>query len=243
MNIKFIGTGTVGTVTRNNIGILVDNILLDCGMGVIKQIERYGKQITDIKYLVITHFHGDHFFDIPNLLFGRWIRRESNEKLYIILPVTGRRKIINLMKFGFGNGNENAYENIEEEFNLKFIEMDANETYNFEDGQITSVELKHGDCIPNYGYLIKKNNITIGYTGDTEICDGFSKMCEQADYMFAEATTLMPLDVNMHIAFEELKEFAEYYNKCKFYAVHRGDYNIQDRGQVNVPEDGDEIII
>lgn len=243
MNIKFIGTGTVGTATRNNIGILIDNILLDCGMGITKQIEKYGKKTKDIKYLIITHFHADHFFDIPNLLLGRWIRKIYDEKLYIILPITGRRKIIDLMKFGFGNGNENAYENIEEELNVEFIEMGVNETYNFEDYQLTSIELEHGECIPNYGYLLKKNNITISYTGDTEICDNFKKMCEQSDYMFVEATTFLPLDVNMHIAFEELKELAEKYNNCIFYAVHRGDYEIEDKGNVYVPDDGEEIIL
>ena len=68
MNIKFIGTGTMGSKTRANTSILIDDILFDCGMGTVKQLERYNKPTKDIKYLIITHFHADHFFDIPNLL-------------------------------------------------------------------------------------------------------------------------------------------------------------------------------
>ena len=40
MKISFIGTGTMGSITRCNTSILVDDILFDIGMGTVKQIER-----------------------------------------------------------------------------------------------------------------------------------------------------------------------------------------------------------
>lgn len=243
MNIQFIGTGTMGSIKRANTSILVNNILFDCGMGTVKQLERYGKQTKDIKYLVITHYHADHFFDIPNLLYGRLIRKECNENLYIILPIGGRRKVINMMKFAFGDGNENYCENIEEKFNIKFIELNSNETYDIEDYQITALELKHGDCFPAYGYLLEKNDVIIGYTGDTGICDNFLKMCERAEYMFVEATTIETIMKDIHISVEELEELAEKYNNCKFYAIHRGDYEIPKTDKVIFPADGYTIEI
>lgn len=239
MDITFVGTGTVSSKSRNNMGILVDDILLDCGMGIIKKLEEYGKRSKDIKYLLITHFHADHFFDILNLLYGRLSRKECDEKLHIILPTNGRMKIIDLVKFGFGK----EYEDIEEKFNIEFIELDINETYNCEDYQIIPIQVKHGDCIPAYGYLLKKGNITIGYSGDTQICDNFLKMCEQSNYMFAEATIPVSSNKGGHISFEELKVIAEKYNNCKFYAVHRGDYEITSKGKVFVPNDGDTLQI
>ena len=241
MKVKFIGTGTNGSTNRANTSILIDNILFDCGMGTVKQLERYERQTKDIKYLVITHFHADHFFDIPNFLIGKSIRNECNEKLYIILPITGKRKVIDMMKFSFGDGDKDAYEDIEEKYNIELIELDKNESYNFEDYQITSMGLKHGNCVPVYGYLLKKNNVTIGYTGDTGIHDNFFKMCEQANYMFVDTTTLLSVNKEVHISFEELKEFADKYSNCRFYAVHRGDYKIVDKGKVKVPDDGEEI--
>ena len=241
MNIKFIGTGTMGSITRANTSILVDNILIDCGMGTVKQLERYGKHTKDIKHLVITHFHADHFFDLPNFLIGKNIRNECAEKLYIILPISGRRKVIDMMKFSFGDGNENYSEDIEEKYNVEFIELKDGEIYSFEDYTLAAVELKHGDCIPVYGYLLKKNDVVIGYTGDTGICDNFFKMCEQANYMFVDTTTLVSVMADIHISFEELKEFAEKYDNCKFYAVHRGDYEMPSKGKTFVPNDGDEI--
>ena len=107
------------------------------------------------------------------------------------------------------------------------------------------VEMTHGGCVPAYGYLLEKGNVTLGYTGDAGICDNFFKMCEKADYMLVDTTTLQPVPMNkvMHISFEELKEIAEQYNACQFYAVHRGDYEVNDKGKVQMPMDGDEIAI
>ncbi|MBQ9834247.1 MAG: MBL fold metallo-hydrolase [Bacilli bacterium] len=66
MKLTFIGTGNMGSTSRANTSIIVDNILFDCGMGTIKQLERLGKKVKDLDCLVISHFHADHFFDIPN---------------------------------------------------------------------------------------------------------------------------------------------------------------------------------
>lgn len=146
-----------------------------------------------------------------------------------------------MMKFSFADGDENAYEDIEQKYNLEFIELKDKDTYNFENYEITSLELKHGGCNPVHGYLLKKDNTTVGYTGDTGICDNFFKMCEQANYMFVDTTTLVSVKKDAHISLEKLEEFAEKYNKCNFYAIHRGDYEIQSNEKVNVPNDGQEI--
>ena len=39
MKITFLGTGTMGSITRGNQSILVDDILFDIGSGVVKKLE------------------------------------------------------------------------------------------------------------------------------------------------------------------------------------------------------------
>lgn len=84
MKVTFIGTGTMGCITRCNTSVLVDDILFDIGMGTVKQIERLKIYTKSINYLVISHFHADHFLDIPNLLIGIGIRKEIENKLIIV---------------------------------------------------------------------------------------------------------------------------------------------------------------
>ena len=39
MKVTFIGTGTMGSTTRGNQSLLVDDILFDVGCGTVKKIE------------------------------------------------------------------------------------------------------------------------------------------------------------------------------------------------------------
>jgi ribonuclease BN (tRNA processing enzyme) len=237
MNIKFIGTGTMGSTTRANTSILVDNILFDCGMGTIKQLERLGNKVKDLDYVVISHFHADHFFDLPNLIIGKKIRNELDKKIYIVGPIGIRQKTYDMMIFAFGDlGSLEDYANIE------FLEIAPNEPTKLNDYILTAYELIHGKEIPNYGYLLEKDNKCVGYTGDSTICDNFYTMCEKANYMIVD--TCMPNKSNpAHIGLNDLINNIDAYNNCKFYSVHRGDYEIPNTDKVKFPNDGDILDI
>ena len=121
MRITFIGTGTMSSIEMANTSVLVDDILFDLGMGTVKQIERLKIYTKSIKYVCISHYHSDHFFDIPNLLIGRKNRNEQN---IIFIGAKGlRNKVVELMKFTHSDGNEHKYDKIEEKYNIKFVKI------------------------------------------------------------------------------------------------------------------------
>ena len=138
MKITFIGTGTMASTTRCNTSVLVDDILFDIGMGTVKQIERLKIYTKTINYMVISHFHADHFLDIPNFLFGRIIRKEAEKKLTIIGPIGIKRKTIELMNFTHSDGDEHRYDNLEEKYNIEFIELDNKDFYCTNEFKITA---------------------------------------------------------------------------------------------------------
>ena len=51
MKIRCIGTGTMGSVKRGNQSIMVDDILLDVGSGVVKKIEQLEIYTKSVIYL------------------------------------------------------------------------------------------------------------------------------------------------------------------------------------------------
>lgn len=237
MNITFIGTGMMGSTDKANTSILIDNILFDCGMGTIKQYERLGLKVKDLEYVVISHYHADHFYDIPNLLIGKKIRNELDKVMYIVGPIGIKDKVTKLMQFSFGDQGS-----IEEYANIKFIEMNPNETIEFNNYSLSAYELVHGGAHPNYGYIMKKNNTTVGYTGDTSLCDNFYSMCESANHMIVDTT--MPNESNkVHIGLNDLKTCSTKYNNCKFYAVHRSNYQTNNIDNIVFPNDGDKLTV
>ena len=241
MKITFIGTGTMGSVTKCNTSVLVDDILFDIGMGTVKQIERLKIYTKSINYVIVSHFHADHFLDIPNFLIGRKIRNELENKLVFIGPVGLKNKVIQLMNFTHSDGDEHKYDNMEEKYNLEFVELKNEEEHIINEFKITAYSLNHGKCEKVNGYVLEKDNKAIAYACDTTICENLYKMCGLSDYMIADVTKLKTTEA--HMGLEDYKELHNQYNDCTFFAVHRSDYDTSGIDTVEFPNDGDAIII
>ena len=73
MEILFLGTGSmVPTATRNHSGILLshtnEHLLIDCGEGTQRQLRIAGFPPPKITKILLTHWHGDHYFGLPGLI-------------------------------------------------------------------------------------------------------------------------------------------------------------------------------
>ena len=71
MKLTFLGTGCAWTKRGCASYLINNNIMVDPGFGSIKQLLRsdekllHHEKIERIDLILITHFHSDHFFDIP----------------------------------------------------------------------------------------------------------------------------------------------------------------------------------
>lgn len=241
MKIRCIGTGTMGSVKRGNQSIMIDDILLDVGSGVVKKIEQLEIYTKSINYLLITHVHADHFVDLPNYLIGRSMRGEDTNLLYIICGKGIKEKVIQLFELCFGDGNKEKYENFEEKYHVKFIELTNGEHFTTDQMKITAYELEHGDCKPILGFTIEKDNKIVGYATDTTLCDNVRKICEKSDYAFLDATRMF--STKSHMGLEEVIALSEEYPNTKIYAIHRNDDVYKEDVNIEFPNDGDIIEI
>lgn len=239
MKVGFIGTGTMGSIHRGSQSIVVDNILFDAGSGVVKQMERLKWYTKNIDYLVITHCHADHFFDIPNFLIGRSIRNENIRKLTVIGGKGIRKKIIDILEFAFGDATGNKYKEIEKMFNLEIVELKDGEYFENNDFKIEAYDLEHGNCKPILGYVLEKDGKHFGYATDTTLCDNVDVICTKSDYVCLDATNTFP--TRMHMGLDQVIEVSKKYPDKKIFAIHRSDYEHNDIDNVEFPEDGEII--
>ena len=72
MKIVVLGSGgSAESANRACSSYLIDSsIIMDAGPGSYKNLLKYGGNPLKIKYFLITHLHGDHFFDIGAFLWG-----------------------------------------------------------------------------------------------------------------------------------------------------------------------------
>ena len=76
--IVFLGTKggpRVGIGASNPANLVVVNdtpFVIDCGMGVSRQLVRAGVPIPSVKYILISHHHSDHNLEYGNLFYNAW---------------------------------------------------------------------------------------------------------------------------------------------------------------------------
>ena len=97
-----MGTGGTHPTPQNNppaIAVKLDSdyILLDCGEGCVRSLYSLGISPLRIKCVIITHFHGDHFFGLPSLLHTMALY-DRKKDLKIIGPAGAIEFIENLVK-------------------------------------------------------------------------------------------------------------------------------------------------
>lgn len=241
MKIKFIGTGNMLTTDRANTSILINNILFDIGSGTMRQLELLNIDFNSINYIVLSHFHADHFLDIAYYLLKRKLTKNTINPLTIISPFNGRQKIIDLLNFVHGDGNPEKYNLIEEIFNIKIIELQNLSSFIEPNFSLTAYELNHGKCKPILGYLLDLENHKLAYCTDTINCENYKKLYNLSEYIFSDCNHLESSP--MHIGAYELLEIAKNFPSKTFFTIHRS--NFQDLESTNIifPKDGDEIKI
>ncbi|MBU0716175.1 MAG: MBL fold metallo-hydrolase [Verrucomicrobia bacterium] len=99
MKIVFIGTGACTPEIGQEVASFVinGNILVDTGWCNVLKMREYGLDPMDIRYLILTHLHQDHYLGLPQLLFYLWahrVSRKSVSPLVIIGPSQHLNEIV-----------------------------------------------------------------------------------------------------------------------------------------------------
>jgi len=150
-HLTILGTGSATPVLTRNptahyLQIEQDGYLIDCGEGTQNQLLRYKIRPTRLKYIFITHLHGDHYFGLIGLISTLNMHRRT-EDLWIYGP-KGLAEIITIqLKYS------DAWLN----FKLHFIETDTKKSYQlFENEHITVTTIPLVHRVECCGFLFRE---------------------------------------------------------------------------------------
>ena len=90
MEFKILGTGSATPQLHRNPSaflVTIDNfhVLIDCGEGTQYRLLQYKVKVTRLKYILISHLHGDHYFGLIGLLSTLNMQRRT-EPLEVFGP-------------------------------------------------------------------------------------------------------------------------------------------------------------
>ncbi len=237
MKVKVIGSGSMWTSYNSASYMIDDDILIDIPNGMCKNLFKLGVNPRVIKHVLITHFHGDHYFDIPFYFLLK--SRSDNKDINVYCSKDGKKKNKTLLKLAFPH----PAKEVNKAINLKYI---FEPSFRINDYEVTKYLVDHGRMKPAYGYIFATKQAKIGFTGDTTICENVLYMASVCDYLFCDCMFIKSTD--KHMGIDSIIYLSSKYPNCKFIVSHleddtREELKKQKIKNVIIPSDGLEITI
>ena len=237
MIVKVIGSGSMWN-EHNSASYMIDNdILIDFPNGTCKNLFRMNIEPKSINNILITHFHGDHYFDIP--FYFPLKTKDENKNVNIHCSKEGKKKIYNLTKLAFPKSAKSILKSINVKYNFQ-------PSFKVNNYVVEKHIVDHGHMKPAYGYIIKDANKKVGFTGDTSLCETVEYMSKECNYLFCDCMFIEGTD--KHMGIDNLKYLSKKYKNCTYVVSHlenntREELKKSKYDNIIIPEDGEVINI
>ncbi len=243
MKLQLLGTGSIAAKSFSACTLINNYLLIDMPNGILKNMSRFGLDVTSIKYVFITHLHGDHFVDIPFYMLYKFMNKCDFETI-----IYGPEGICERVKILYETIFPGDYDKIIDKINIKFIEYSGSDEFSLEIDSGDNLGLKpilvnHGDLKPAYGCLVSDKETTVGFSGDSIFVDSIKEILNNSKTVVFDAS--MPYEGNAsHMGINDLENLCTEYPEKKIICTHMGEGS-RERAEhlfirnLIVPKDGD----
>ena len=216
MEITFLGTGAAVSPHAYNVALLLDRrLLVDAGAPLSSHLPRAGVPVSEPRAVVLSHFHADHTFGLAWLILARVLSDRAAPPLRIIGPLGTRSHVTQLMVLAWG---PEMLETAIQQRQLEVQEVVGGEHFEVEDCIGTAYSMTHTSRFSCLGYVLEKDGIRLGYSGDAEMSDGLEALLAASNHAVVEMTHDSPGP--MHLSRSQVEELLERHPSVKFILTH-----------------------
>lgn len=237
MKAQVIGSGSMWTKYNSTCYLIDDKTMIDFPNGACKYLYRIDIVPNTINNIILTHFHGDHYFDIPFYLLNK--SRSENKDVNIFCAKEGKSKINKFGNLAFPN----SFKEVCNSLNLKY---NFNDNFVVDNYKVKRLLLEHGKMKRAFGYIFSKDDICVGFTGDTSLCENVENLSRKCNYLFCDC--MFVNGNSRHQGIDNLEYLSKKYPKCIFVVTHLEDETRQKLEKMKiknviVPDDGQIIVV
>ena len=213
MKITFIGTGYSCDPDRKNVSVLVKDSgrahMLDCGFSSAQGYLSHSPQ-SQLDTVWISHFHGDHFFGLPQLILHFYMQKRS-EPLSILSGINGEDRIRNALQL--------AYPELETKlpFPLIFIGLQPGKSLQHNGLSWQCAPVIHSQSAN--GLRLSNGSRSLYYSGDGKTGQESAHLMQNCNLIIHEAFSLKS-STPYHSSIEECLLLAEKFSPSRFAFIH-----------------------
>jgi ribonuclease BN (tRNA processing enzyme) len=157
------------------------SVLLDCGATSLSALKTFGLDPGEIRTVLVSHLHGDHFGGLPFLILdGQFTRR--TRPLTIAGPVGTAARLRQTMEAMFPGSTD-----IVRRYSLDVVELVPGTSTAMAACAVASWAVDHPSGAPALALRLDIGGKTIAYTGDTAWTEDLITVAADADLLIAEA--------------------------------------------------------
>ncbi|MDH3457210.1 MAG: MBL fold metallo-hydrolase [Gemmatimonadota bacterium] len=198
VTVTTLGTGTVAPqADRAAAAHWVETgsvrLLLDCGAGTLQRAAAFAVPWHTVTHLALTHFHVDHWGELPHYLFAlRWGIEPPRSQPLTVLGPRGMRTRLTLLAGAYGDWV------MQPEFPLEIVELDPGRRHTLAPAvYLDTLKTPHTD--ESLAYAVTAGESRVVYTGDTGYSEELAAWAADCDLLLAECSLPEERAVSLHL--------------------------------------------
>ena len=198
MRLSILGSGSAFSECGCNAAHVIDNrLLIDCGAPVQVMLTRLGTDATQLRAVILSHFHADHTFMLPMLLGRYCLTADPGPPGLIIAgPVGTREYVARIVSDGFGVRLQRMMDDAAQ---IRYVALQDGSDVDVAGYRVRAHAVVHSTG-PSLAYAVTDDaGTTVGFSGDSSLCAGLRRCIAQSDCFVCECTSWDHPDPHGHL--------------------------------------------
>ncbi len=181
--------------------LLNGRYLFDCSPIVLPHLKTCDVALAQIEAVFITHFHADHLYGLPFLLFEYGYVTPRKNDLTIVGPPGIEERVRTLTEAGFPNvfskeiGSQLVFCELHDGFQAEVAGL-----------RLLARAVDHVDDFPCFGFRAEVGGRTVAYSGDSKMCDALVDLATSTDVFVVECSAWSCDVPGPHLCPDDLRE-------------------------------------
>lgn len=199
VTVTFLGTGNfvapAGRYWNAFVARAETTVLVEPSPSALPQLRRAGYSVDQLDAVFVSHFHPDHSFGWPFLLF-EMIQSGRRSTLHVVGPPGVASYLEQMMRLGSLQGTHRL---AHEQFEIRYVEAEPSSSQSAGDLAFRAVRVDHVPALECFGYVLEMGGLRLGYSGDTHPCEGLDELAGSSDVLVVECNGVHEHESHMNV--------------------------------------------